>query len=357
MYKKIEMKKKGLNEIEKYNSSIKTMKNKVRIMHNNKKFLCSKLSTFYSLKSFLSDSNSQLELEPNFTYYKRKKEKKEKKFALEDSSIIKSRSEWNLKTSNAIKKNPVILKIPVFHFKESIHKPLSCNQTAFFTELLNRKVILKKQKLSKLKINEINMVGSIITDHYNKKFAEKREHNFNPKVKYLNNFFKNDKKQIKKINIIKPFSVDKYDNKKLNKPVYEIIEIGDKKTVYANKIINEKIYRNSNNNLDCHSLMKMHDNIHNLGNVLFAFRTNTGSTMKKIKKINNNKEKLKKIEINKLNSLFLKKLEKKRLDQYISLTQSIYKINSKMEKIGEKYKNYFNSNTNNIKEELNKIEL
>jgi len=127
--------------------------------------------------------------------------------------------------------------------------------------ILNKK--LKTYKAKKLK--EISLNSSNILDNlYGKGIFEKKfERNYMMKSKPLKYYFGNKNKTSrstdKKNNFLSLFDKND-DNLSHNKKYFETIELGDKKEIFAIKLLNDDNdndnERNKDNNIDCHSLMK-----------------------------------------------------------------------------------------------------
>ena len=340
------MKKININENELFIPVINKLRNKPCIIFNQNNLPNSKLATFYSLKRNFSDFNSKL-----LSKIDSHKRKKDKRLKLEDSLIIKNLLNKNLKSNsnininkktNSTKSNHSIYLGPRFNSNESICKKLTCYETELIDKLLNQRVVLNKPKLTKLKINEVNMGDNIKKKYYkinNNKIDGKEQKNFGLKMKHLKFFSKFYKQRIKKFQKIKSFSTGKINKYLLNKPVYEIIEFGDNKEIYANKLIVEENDKNLNKNLDCHGLMKMPGNIYDnsaIGSNISSFKINSDIPL------NHNKKKriYNKIDLNRLKLINLKGLEKMRINQYIGLDKSIIESHSKIKSNRENYKNY-----------------
>lgn len=343
------MKKININENELFIPVINKLKNKPYILFNQNNLPNSKLATFYSLKRNFSDFNSKL-LSKIDTH----KRKKDKRLKLEDSLIIKNLLNKNIKNNseininikpkpNTTKANNSMYLGPRFNSNESISKKLTCYETELIDKLLNKRVVLNKPKLTKLKINEVNMGDNIRKKYYkinnNNNIYGKKQKNLGLKMKHLKFFAKFYKQRIKKFQNIKSFSTGKINKNLLDKPVYEIIEFGDNKEIYANKLIIEENDKYLNKNLDCHGLMKIPGNMYNyssIGSSISSFKINSDIPLNQIKNkgINN------KIDLNRLKLINLKGLEKMRINQYIGLDRSIIESHSKIKSNRENYKNY-----------------
>jgi hypothetical protein len=130
--------------------------------------------------------------------------------------------------------------------------------------ILNKKLkTYRAKKIKEVSINSSNNLDSL----YGKGMFEKHfERNYMIRAKPLKYYFENNNKTPrsldKKSNILSFF--DKDENLSHNKKIFETIDLGDKKEVFAFKLLNEDNDRNQDNNLDCHSLMKYPSNPYNI---------------------------------------------------------------------------------------------
>ena len=233
--------------------------------------------------------------------------------------------------------NQNTLNGPSFYLNKKINKNFTY-QKALFGKTFNKRFTLKNSRLTKLKINEINLDN--IRDKNKNIDSKKHEKKLRIKLMNLKDFYKFDKKIIQKYNNIKSFSNDKFNKNKINVPVYDIIELKDNKVFSANKLFIEECSKNLFNNFDCHSLMKFPDTFFN-DSIFSSYLSNSRSKLKQFKYIKN-KGKYNKIDINKLKITNLKGLEKMRINHYNSLNETIARSKSMIKTNRENYKKFMN---------------
>ena len=371
------MKKKKLKEIEIYNPP-KNKINKIIIKSNDifenndiSNTKISKRATFYSLKRNCNDLCLTKEmLKEKLKKIIDNKRKKTKSLNL-DSLIIKNLSKNN---NNILRSNSQIniienkIKIPnqttsVFFNQSNNNFRIKNLQNIIFENLLNKRINMNKSKIPKLELDKINTIENIKKIYGKNIFSEKYEKRYHQKERPLKYLINNHNK-IKSLN----FRNNKNKNKILNKPTYEIIEFGDKKLIYANKLkIEKENFKKFNNNLDC-QISKYPNNFYNISlnsdnisnNIISSLSSDRFKSSyfhnyfiklknnKNIKNIHNkNNDDIKYIKLKNY-----KGLEKMKKDEYNNLQKSFIK-NSKIIKTNRiKY----NSFIENIAKDFNKYE-
>ena len=371
------MKKKKLKEIEIYNPP-KNKINKIIIKSNDifenndiSNTKISKRATFYSLKRNCNDLCLTKEmLKEKLKKIIDNKRKKTKSLNL-DSLIIKNLSKNN---NNILRSNSQIniienkIKIPnqttsVFFNQSNNNFRIKDLQNIIFENLLNKRINMNKSKIPKLELDKINTIENIKKIYGKNIFSEKHEKRYHQKERPLKYLINNHNK-IKSLN----FRNNKNKNKILNKPTYEIIEFGDKKLIYANKLkIEKENFKKFNNKLDC-QISKYPNNFYNISlnsdnisnNIISSLSSDRFKSSyfhnyfiklknnKNIKNIHNkNNDDIKYIKLKNY-----KGLEKMKKDEYNNLQKSFIK-NSKIIKTNRiKY----NSFIENIAKDFNKYE-
>ena len=229
--------------------------------------------------------------------------------------------------------------------------------------ILNKK--LKTYRAKRLK--EISMNSSNILDSlYGKGMFEKKfERNYMMRSKPLKYYFENKNKTPKSIdkrsNILSFFDKDEYLSH--NKNIFETIELGDKKEIFAIKLLNDDNDKNKDNNLDCHSLMKYPSKSYNIStynNYSKKFSNFFPSLRSKLKAINFKSEDNKKPNFHDLKLLSRKGFDNMKKNRKYGISKQIYDTLEEIESNRKKFDLILSNNLkifNKNKEEMLKIKI
>ncbi len=229
--------------------------------------------------------------------------------------------------------------------------------------ILNKK--LKTYRAKRLK--EISMNSSNILDSlYGKGMFEKKfERNYMMRSKPLKYYFENKNKTPKSIdkrsNILSFFDKDEYLSH--NKNIFETIELGDKKEIFAIKLLNDDNDKNKDNNLDCHSLMKYPSNSYNIttyNNYSKKYSNFFPSLRSKLKAINFKSKDNKKPNFHDLKLLSRKGFDNMKKNRKYGISKQIYDTLEEIESNRKKFDLILSNNLkifNKNKEEMLKIKI
>ena len=229
--------------------------------------------------------------------------------------------------------------------------------------ILNKKLkTYRAKKLKEISMNSSNKLDSI----YGKGIFEKKfERNYKMKSRPLKYYFENKNKTPRTIdkrsNILSFF--DKDDNLSYKKKIFETIELGDKKEIFAIKLLNDDNDKNQDNNLDCHSLMKYPSNSYNITTYNnYSTKCNKFSSSLRSKiKVNNFKSKdNKNPNIHNLKLLSRKGFDNMKKIIKLGISKQIYDTLEEIESNRKKFDLILNNNLkifNKNKEEMLNIKI
>ena len=229
--------------------------------------------------------------------------------------------------------------------------------------ILNKK--LKTYKVKKIK--EINKNSSNLLDSLYGKgmFGKKFERNFMIKSKPLKYCFKNKNKTPKSIdkksNILSLFY--KNDNFSHNKKIFKTIDLGNKKEIFSNQLLNAGNDKNQYNNIDCHSLMKYPVNYNNIityNNYSSKFSNFSPALKSKLRTIDFKDKVNKRYNFHDLKSLSRKGFDNMKKNRKLEISKQINDTLEEIESNRKKFDLILDSNLkifNKNKEETLKIKI